>query len=128
MKKETRERNRAYDKFQRNKKSDNFYHSEEWKRAKEYVMSIYMGVDIYAYYEHGRLEYADIVHHIIEVKADWDKRLSISNLIPVSAGSHNEIHKEMKKDAYAVQEKLRLYKAKWKKEFGANTGQGIGGG
>lgn len=113
-----RNRNRIYDKCQRNKSSDAFYHSKEWKQVKENISSIYVGIDIYAYYEHGHLEYADIIHHIKEVKEDWEERLSTDNLIPVSKASHAEIHAEMKKNKAAIQAKLMYYKEKWKKEYG----------
>lgn len=38
------------------------------------------------------IEQANIVHHVIEVKEDWSKRLDIDNLVSVCHSCHNKIH------------------------------------
>ncbi|USL27149.1 HNH endonuclease [Priestia megaterium] len=40
--------------------------------------------------EEGRLTPVEIVHHLIEVKEDWSKRLSIDNLQSVCKAHHHK--------------------------------------
>ncbi|PAE58568.1 HNH endonuclease, partial [Bacillus licheniformis] len=35
---------------------------------------------------------ADMVHHIVEVKQDWSKRLDLSNLESLCNACHNKVH------------------------------------
>ncbi|NFC89502.1 HNH endonuclease, partial [Clostridium botulinum] len=63
------------------------------------------------------------IHHIIELKEDWDKRLDIDNLIPLSDKVHKIVHRtydRSDKDKKEMQELLRELKRKYQKEFSAN--------
>lgn len=42
--------------------------------------------------EEGRYKEADLVHHIVETKTDWSKRLDIDNLVSLCEASHNWVH------------------------------------
>lgn len=35
---------------------------------------------------------ADLVHHIIDIKDDWDKRLEDDNVISLFVACHNAVH------------------------------------
>ena len=85
-------RDRDYNKNWRDKKSQDFYTSREWKRIRDFIMLRYDGVDVYEYAETGEIIKADVVHHIIPLSEDTERRLDESNLIPLSHASHNHIH------------------------------------
>lgn len=76
-------------------RSDNFYHSDDWRRLRLVIMSIYNNIDIYSWYKYGRLEPGFIVHHIIPLKDDYSKRADISNLIYLTDDNHRLIHSLM---------------------------------
>ncbi|NFM95395.1 HNH endonuclease, partial [Clostridium botulinum] len=63
------------------------------------------------------------IHHIIELKEDWGKRLDRDNLIPLSDKSHKIVHRaydRSAKDKKQMQELLRELKGKYEKEFSTN--------
>ncbi|MBZ5203209.1 HNH endonuclease [Planomicrobium chinense] len=41
----------------------------------------------------GIIKEAQLVHHLIEVKTDWDKRLELENLESICESCHQKIHK-----------------------------------
>lgn len=98
-------RHAEYDRFSRDKRSAAFYHSQEWIRLSERVRIDY-GCDVYEYMTTGRIVRPDAVHHIIPLKDDWSRRLDRSNLIPLSAGNHDMIEHEYKKNKIETQKKL----------------------
>ena len=73
---------RYYDKNRRDKRSTAFYNSKEWRALSAYVLMI----NNYQCAECGKV--ATEVHHIIEVKDDWSKRLDIDNLQPLCTSCH----------------------------------------
>ena len=75
---------RIYNQRYRNNESDKFYHSAAWKRLSKTVL-------INAHYrcaQCGKL--ATEVHHIVEITDDWNRRLDISNLVPLCTSCHNK--------------------------------------
>lgn len=82
--KRDKDRDREYNRHIRDKETDRFYHSAKWKRLSKVVL-------MRAHYlcaECGGL--ASEVHHIIEVRDAPDKRLDITNLIPLCTSCHNK--------------------------------------
>lgn len=79
------------------------YHTSRWARLRAAVMSLYNGIDPYAQM-HGRIEYADTVHHIIPADEEPDLFFNGSNLLPVSRHSHDEIHTIYRQGGAARQE------------------------
>lgn len=115
------QRNRYYDKHIRHnkyKKYTDFYHSKEWENLRVYVLTLYNGIDIYAYYIKNKIVAANTMHHIEEIKDNWDKRLHIDNLFPSSEVSHNEIHSLYRKDKASTQKLLRKLLDQFRKQFG----------
>src|SRR5699024_8142209 len=84
---------RQYDMYSRDRERAAFYNSIEWKRVRQHVLRKYKGLDLYAYFVDDEIEYADTVHHIIELKDDWSKRLTIANLFPLTSSNHIKIHR-----------------------------------
>jgi len=114
---ESAQRHKTYDLFRRNKKSADFYHSDEWIKTREVVLNKFSHIDIYAYYAEHKIIAANIVHHIDELNDDWSKRLNIENMIPVSDGSHNKIHAAYKSNKAETQKLLFELRNKWINEF-----------
>lgn len=75
---------REYNRFRRNRRSDNFYHSKEWKDLSRLVLARanYRCADC------GGL--AVEVHHEVEISECWEKRFDISNLTPLCTSCHNK--------------------------------------
>ena len=83
--------NRQYDTS--NRVHADFYDCQEWKDLRTLVKQKYKGLDIYDYYTNHTITQAKTAHHIIELKEDYNKRLDIENLIPLSSTNHSKIHK-----------------------------------
>lgn len=105
-----------------NKKYDDFYHSLEWQYMRMNIINNFFGLDVYAYYAHNKIVKATLVHHIIEIKDDWNKRLLRLNLIPVSDMSHREIDKLYRLDKASAQSRLFEYLQRFKAEFSVQGG------
>jgi 5-methylcytosine-specific restriction enzyme A len=73
------------------KQFNDFYHSSEWIKTQGLVMMKYHGLCVYSYVVEHKVAQADAAHHIIELREDWSKRLSMSNLIPLSATVHDGV-------------------------------------
>lgn len=74
---------RIYNRRVRDKQSDRFYHSAAWKKLSKVVLAR-AG---YKCAECGGL--ATEVHHVIEIKDDWSRRLDVSNLVALCTSCHN---------------------------------------
>jgi len=97
----------SYKEYKRNrkdKKEQAFYISKEWIRVRDKVKDKYKGLCLYSYYILGEIKFVDYVHHIVELKEDWDKRLNIDNLIPCCDSVHKIIH-----NAYNKSNKHKKY-------------------
>ena len=68
------------------------YHTERWNRLRAMVMAMYNGVDQYSLSVYGKMEPASTIHHIVPAEEDPALFWTVSNLIPVSRSSHDEIH------------------------------------
>lgn len=86
-----------YNKTRRNKQTAKVYTSAYWRKVvRPKVLAKFNGLDIYAIYINSgkdRFIKADMIHHIIEVSEDFNKRYDIDNLIPLSYKSHAKISK-----------------------------------
>ena len=82
-------RHKVYDKEQRNKQADKFYHSEAWKKVRAKAMSKAHGLcqDCLA---RGVLTNADMVHHIKPLR-DYPKLATdLNNLKPLCNKCHGQ--------------------------------------
>ena len=73
------------------------YKTARWARLRKHIISLYDGLDPYALSK-GRIEKGDYVHHIIPAKDDPSLFWTVSNLIPLSRRSHDEVHAAYHKD------------------------------
>ena len=84
---------------------------------RDFVLANYDGIDLYEWYVHGEIIYADTVHHIIPAKEmDAARFYDPGNLIPVSDKSHREIHAEYSagnEQKEKMQEKLYAAIREW---------------
>lgn len=115
------QRNKYYDKSIRHSKDKqytDFYHSDEWESLREDLLTLYKGIDIYAYYVDKKITLANTGHHIKEIKDSWDKRLDIDNLFPLSGDNHKKIHALYRKDKKETQKLLMELLERFRKQFG----------
>lgn len=93
-----KQRHKEYDKHYRDKKFDKFYHSKEWELARQDVLILDKGLDVYTYMTTGDTVLADAVHHIEPLKDNWERRCDHSNLISLSSDNHSAIEKMYERD------------------------------
>ena len=115
-------RHMEYNRTRRDKKAAAFYVSADWRRTRAAALRLYDGMDMYAYYMQHRIVTADMVHHIVEIGEDWEKRLDMANLFPLSNSNHGIISALYDRDGAtkkAVQEQLRgIIASHWKDRGG----------
>ena len=111
-------RDKYYDKYIRDKRAEKFYNSAAWIRTREYVLNKYKYLDLYDYYINKKITRANTVHHIVELKDDWSRRLDINNLFPVSVANHNVIDGLYRKDKKEAQKLLYQLLERWQHEHG----------
>lgn len=84
-------RQKRYDQVSRDSTSNSFYQSKEWKKLRAFVRHRDKGLCQHCKRD-NRIKKADVVHHIVEIKEDWSKRLDPSNLECVCHTCHNKEH------------------------------------
>lgn len=110
---------KEYDSKRKDSKEWNFYKSKEWLTVRNYILNKYNGLDLYSLYVNGKIEYANTIHHIIELNEDWSLRLDINNLFPCCETTHNLIHGLYVNNKVKTQELLRELLKKWNSEYGS---------
>lgn len=118
-----KDRHKHYDAHRKDDKFWKFYRSKEWLKVREIILRRFYYIDIYAYFIDEEIIRANTCHHIIEIKEDWSKRLSLINLFPCSEGSHAKIHKLYEKDKEGTQQLLRELLRRWSKEVLKGRGE-----
>ena len=91
MKEVKRDKNRKYDQYVREDEIVKFYHSREWKRVREIVL-IRDNYLCQHCLKENNIKAAEIVHHMVEIKTDWSKRLIIKNMVSLCNSCHNQLH------------------------------------
>lgn len=82
---------RDYDRNRRDQRAAEFYHSPAWIATRQAVLAR----DHYLCQrclKQGRITPADTVHHIVELREDWSRRLDMTNLVSLCAACHNAVH------------------------------------
>lgn len=115
-----KENYKSYDSNRKNDREWQFYKSKEWLKLRNYILFKYFCFDIYCLHVEHRIECANTVHHIIEIREDWNKRLDIGNMFPCSIETHNVIHKLYAQDKEGTQRLLKELIKKHCEEFGIN--------
>ena len=57
-------------------------------------------------------------HHIVELDEDWEQRLTLDNLLPLSESNHNKIHGLYAHSRQATQAFLQSLVRRWLDEIG----------
>lgn len=96
-----------------------FYNTREWNRLRTYIVNSYLNMSVYSYYKTGQVVDSQVVHHMVEVRDNWDRRLDKFNLIPVTKKEHQLIHNRTDREG---EDKVRLeleeMVRKFREEFG----------
>lgn len=97
-----------------NREYSKFYDNIHWKRMSIYIRCKYNGLCLVCYIKYKILNMANVVHHIVELKEDYSKRLDEDNLITLCHSCHNILHSN-----YTTKEKQELYEIKnrYEEEF-----------
>lgn len=115
-----KQRHKDYKTSRTDKKEQEFYNSKLWLQTKEIAKSKTNYIDVYEYYINSRVVSGDVVHHMIEIKEDWNKRLDVSNLIYLTNSNHMYVHSmynKSDKDRAKTQELLIELLDRFNKEF-----------
>lgn len=110
-----KDRQKAYDRDNRNKKSASLYHSRQWQLLQLAVKSRANFLDEYIMYYEKRMTAGRIAHHIIPVDERPDLAFNPQNLIYVSDKTHKMIHDAYRKggkEKAAMQAKLARIRIK----------------
>lgn len=102
-------RHKIYNAEYRDEIKNDFYHSAAWKKVAAAVKARANGLDEYLLSQ-GCLEQGTIAHHIFPIDESADLKLSMENLIFVSASTHNYVHEEYRKSQQnkkAIQARLK---------------------
>lgn len=101
-----RERKKSYDKT-RDKDIVSFYNSKTWKIIRDLVKSRDNNLCLLCL-EKDRISVCNVIHHVVEVREEWDKRLDKDNCISLCHDCHNKVHAAYKDKAIKkiIQEKL----------------------
>lgn len=117
-----KDNNKTYDKYHRKSDIKTFYNSGDWQRVREIALSKYNYLDIYDYYVNKKISSATTVHHIVEIDDDWEQRLVLDNLLPLSDGNHNKIHGMYTHSRQATQIFLKSLVERWENEIASGQG------
>ena len=82
---------KGYKPPRRNYKEQQFYRSKEWFATRDKIRKRDKYLCMLCYSD-GHIKPLKAVHHIVELKDDWNKRTDISNLIGVCREHHDNIH------------------------------------
>ncbi len=80
-----------------NKKFAEFYASSAWRKLRNLKFQLNPVCELCLL--EGRVRVTEIIHHKVEVRVDWSKRLDLDNLCSVCKMCHGKIeHKKEKED------------------------------
>lgn len=81
-----------YNRYKRDPKADGFYKSGKWQRLRAVALARDNGL-CQECKRQGTIRQAKVVHHLIEIKDEWERRYELSNLESLCHSCHNRIHK-----------------------------------
>lgn len=107
-----KERYRKYKHYRKDKKEQSFYSSKGWITLRDDMRNRHKGMCVLCYSEHN-IKFLDCVHHIVEIKEDYERRLDADNLICLCNKHHDYVHKKYEKSTEDRKEmQQRLFKLK----------------
>lgn len=114
-------RHKEYRKYRTDTKEETFYASQQYQKVKNILKEKYKRLDIYEYYINHRIVVGYTMHHIVEIKDDWSRRLDMDNLIYLTESNHQMVHKAYKSGATEkkqMQDLLYSLIIRWSNDFG----------
>lgn len=87
-----RENHTEYKRNRTDKKEQSFYASTAWLGARSQALIRDHGLCQYCL-RASKVTLADVVHHIVEIKANWSLRLVLVNLVSLCHGCHQRVHR-----------------------------------
>lgn len=90
-------------------KNESFYKTSKWAKFSLYIRNKYHNLDLYELKVNNRIVKSKVVHHIIPVSENIERKFDEKNTIPLSTKTHLMIEKEYKKgekEKKAMQELL----------------------
>ena len=115
----SKERYKKYRDSKTKYKESQFYNTTAWTKLRNYIVNSYLNMSVYSYYIEGKIVQADTVHHIVEVREDWSKRLNKFNLIPLTRKEHQLIHNRIEREGSEnIRLELEDMVKKFREEFG----------
>lgn len=93
--KHSKDVHKDYKRNRQDKKEQAFYSSSSWIKLRNHKRMLNPLCEICLLED--RLTPVDIVHHMCEIKEDWELRLTLSNLQSVCFSHHQKIHKNESK-------------------------------
>lgn len=107
-------RHKEYKKYRKDIKEQSFYSSDPWRLKRDKIKDKDNGCCLLCLNEH-KIKSMDTVHHIIELKEDWDKRFEEDNLISLCESCHQVVHNKYKtSDKEQTQNELKSILRKFK--------------
>lgn len=88
-------RHKEYKKYRKDIREQSFYSSDPWRLKREKIKDKDNGCCLLCLNEH-KSKSMDTVHHIIELKEDWNKRFEEDNLISLCESCHQVVHNKYK--------------------------------
>lgn len=113
-----KDRHKEYDKYRRDRRSKQYYNSREWEVVREHVLQLDEGIDVYVYMTQGIVIRADTVHHIVQLKENWNLRSNEDNLISLNHDTHSMIEQQYRKNKNEMQEALKAMVQQYRSEKG----------
>ncbi|MDU1413452.1 MAG: HNH endonuclease [Clostridium sp.] len=88
-----RERYRRYKEKRKDSVEQSFYNSTPWLKKRDMIKDRDNNLCLICFLKYKLFISCDCVHHITELKEDWEQRLDEDNLICLCAKCHKEVHK-----------------------------------
>jgi len=98
-------------------KDVSFYDTDEWKKLRKRAKRHFFGLDFYAFYVYGRIEFGRTAHHIVPIEMDSSRKADFDNLIYLSESSHREIHSLYKRECEKYIKLLFELRERFEREF-----------
>ena len=94
----TKDKYNQYKHDRKDKQEQNFYSGRDWIRLRDMIRCKHNGMCVICYMKDKQITQQNVVHHIVELKENFDLRLDEENLICLCNNHHNQIHKLYDRD------------------------------
>ena len=92
------DRRREYDRTRRDRIAKAFYHTQAWLKLRLIKLADVPYCE--SCHARGELTPASHVHHVVEIKDDWSRRLDMDNLRSLCHSCHSQAHMRRRESYY----------------------------